>query len=214
MVSANAASERETKNSFLFLFTFFEFGIFRAVGSRVKIRERFLAHINQKIQRMTSQSTNLHEQVCEKARQLGISGEIIACGLYIICQNRNFVNAIDHSVEMDDYIYRAILREAFERRKAKAEQDCFSDNEEVQRAAQKDLTRLRREELTSDAFYRAVLPLMIKVLQNEPVLRLHAEEASAIVLELADFKRRHRSTSLTEIIVKKCSAEIEAFQAA
>ena len=53
---------------------------------------------------------------------------------------------------------------------------------------------------------------MVKTLHHEPILRLHAEEASTIVLELADFKRRHRATSLTEVIVKRCSAEIEAFQ--
>ena len=164
---------------------------------------------------MTSQSVQLHHRVRDKALELGVSAEFIACGLHIICQNRNLVNAIDHSVEMDDYIYRAILKLAFEKRRMRAEKDLYADDENVQREAQKDLTRLRREELTSDAFYRAVLPLMTKVLKNdEPVLRLHAEEASSIVLELADFKRRHRSTSLTEIIVRRCSAEIEAFHAA
>ena len=161
---------------------------------------------------MTSQTVQLHHQVREKALQLGIAPEIIASALHIVCQNRNYVNAIDHSVEMDDYIYRAILKQAFEKRRMKAEADMYSDDPAIQLAAQKDLTRLRREELTSDAFYRAVLPLMIKVLVNEPVLRLHAEEASAIVLELADFKRRLRATSLTEIVVKRCAAEIEAFQ--
>lgn len=163
---------------------------------------------------MTSQFVQLHQRVREKAQELGISPEIIASALHIICQNRNMINALDHSVEMDDYIYRSILRQAFEKRKAKAEADIYADDPDTQIAAEKDLKMLKREELTSDAFYRAVLPLMVKVLNNEPVLRLHAEEASAIVLELADFKRRHRATSLTEVIVKKCGAEIEAFHAA
>jgi hypothetical protein len=52
------------------------------------------------------------------------------------------------------------------------------------------------------------------VMNHEPILRLHAEEASAVVLELADFKRRHRATSLTEVIVKRCSAEIGSIIAA
>ena len=161
---------------------------------------------------MTIQSDQLHQRVREKAQELGISADIVASALNIICQNRNLVNAIDHAVEMDDYIYRSILTKAFEKRKARAEADLSNEDNSIQMAAQKDLKMLSREELGSDAFYRAVLPLMVKTLHHEPILRLHAEEASAIVLELADFKRRHRATSLTEVIVKKCSAEIEAFQ--
>jgi hypothetical protein len=55
---------------------------------------------------------------------------------------------------------------------------------------------------------------MVKTLQHEPIRRLHAEEASAIVMHLADCKRRFRATTLTEVIVKKFSTEIEAFHAA
>lgn len=147
----------------------------------------------------------------QKANELGISADVMNCALEIICQNKNLVNAIDHGNEMDDYIYRAILKKAFGKRKTKAENNLYADDLITQREAERDLTMLRREELTSDAFYRAVLPLMVKVLHQEPILRLHAEEASTIVLELADLKRRHRSTSLTEIIVKKCVAEMEVY---
>src|SRR5215216_4680036 len=99
---------------------------------------------------MTSQSVQLHHRVHEKALELGISTEIVAIALHIICQNRNFVNAIDHSVEMDDYIYRAILKQAFEKRKFRAEKDIYSDDTATQAASQKDLRILKREELTSD----------------------------------------------------------------
>lgn len=148
----------------------------------------------------------------QKANELGISSEMMSCALQIIYQNRNLVNAIDNSNEMDDYIYRAILKNAFEKRKVLAEKNLYADDSYLQNQAAKDLTMLRREELTSHAFYRAVLPLMVKVLHHEPILRLHAEEASEIVLELANVKRNHRPTSLTEIIVKKCVAEIESYQ--
>jgi hypothetical protein len=97
---------------------------------------------------------------------------------------------------------------------SRAQRDVYSDDPAVQAAAEKDLKILEREELTSDAFYRAVLPLMVKTLNHEPIRRLHAEEASSIVLKLADCKRRFRAVSLTEVIVKKCSEEIETFQAA
>lgn len=163
---------------------------------------------------MTSHHAPLHFSIDRKASELGISTDIVSCALNIICQNRNLVNAIDNSVEMDDYIYRAILKQAFEKRIARAEQDVYSDDPAIQSAAERDLQILKREELTSDAFYRAVLPLIVKTLNLEPIRRLHADEASAIVMELADFKRRFRATSLTEIIVKKCSSEIESFQAA
>jgi hypothetical protein len=153
-------------------------------------------------------------QLHNKANELGISSEIISTALNILSQNRNLVNAIDNGVEMDDYIYRAILRHAFDKRLAHAENDYYSYDEARQRAAERDLKILEREELTSDAFYRAVLPLMVKTLQHEPIRRLHAEEASAIVMHLADCKRRFRATTLTEVIVKKFSTEIEAFHAA
>lgn len=156
---------------------------------------------------MNSQTT--HTQISSKAKELGIREEIFACALDMITRNRNLVNAIDHSTEMDDYIYQAILRESIQKRKKLAEEHIFSTDPAIQQAAEKDLTVLSREELTTDPFYRAVLPLLIKVVgQQQPILRAYAEEASAIVLELADFKRRHRSTSFTEIIVKKCSEEI------
>ena len=155
--------------------------------------------------------TNSSIHLGEKSRNLGIPEEFVATALNIITQNKNLVNAMDHTGEMDDYIYRAILKLAFEKRKEKAEAALYTDDMLAQREAEKDLTMLRREELTSDAFYRAVLPLIVKVLHGEPILRLHAEEASKIVLQLADFKRKHRSTSFTEVIVKRCVAEIEAY---
>ena len=151
----------------------------------------------------------LQQNHAMKARELGISEEIITCALDLIYQNRNFVNAIDNRVEMDDYIYRAVLKQAVGRRKQKAEANLDHPDESVKTNAEKDLSLLQREELVTDPFYRAVLPLITKVVVNEPVLRLHAEEASAMVLELAEFKRRHRATSLTEIIVKRCVAEME-----
>jgi hypothetical protein len=156
----------------------------------------------------------MHPAISKKAMELGISSEIVSCALHILSQNRNLVNAIDNGVEMDDYIYRAILKQAFDKRLANAERDIYSLDEERQLAAERELKILEREEITSDAFYRAVLPLMVKTLHHEPIRRLHAEEASTIVMQLADCKRRFRATTLTEVIVKKCSAEIEAFQAA
>lgn len=163
---------------------------------------------------MTSHTLKPNQFVQEKAHELGISSEIIACALQIISQNKNLVNAIDNGVEMDDYIYRTVLKQAFDKRLAMAEQAVYSDDEEIQSSAQSDLKILAREELTSDAFYRAVLPLMVKTLHNEPIRRLHAEEASSIIMKLAECKRRFRALTFTELIVKKCSAGIEAFQAA
>lgn len=146
-----------------------------------------------------------------KALELGISEDKMMIALNIISQNKNLVNAMDNSVEMDDYIYRAILKDAFQKRKQKAETELYSDDVLLQIDAQKDLTVLSREEIGSDPYYRAVLPLIAKVVVNESILRLHAEEASYIILQLADFKRKHRATSLTEIIVKRCAAEIDQF---
>lgn len=143
-----------------------------------------------------------------KASELGIPEGIMSCALEMISKNRNLVNAIDNRVEMDDYIYQAILKQAFQKRKSLAEENHESNDPVLQKQAAKELEVLSREEVTIDPFYRAVLPLMAKVLIDEPILRLHAEEASSIVLQLADFKRRHRSTSFTEVIVKHCSAEI------
>lgn len=156
----------------------------------------------------------VHHQIHNKATELGISSEIISCAVNILSQNRNLVNAIDNGVEMDDYIYRAVLRQAFNKRMTNAEKDFYSFDEAKQREAERDLKILEREEITSDAFYRAVLPLMVKTLQHEPIRRLHAEEASTIVMQLADCKRRFRATTLTEVIVRRCNAEIESFQTA
>lgn len=155
-----------------------------------------------------------HQFIHEKALELGISAEVISSALQIISQNRNLVNAIDNGVEMDDYIYRTILKQAFDRRMADAEKDFYTGDEAKQLSAQKDLQILAREELTSDAFYRAVLPLIAKTLNHEPIRRLHAEEASSIIMKLAECKRRFRALTFTELIVKKCSAGIESFQAA
>jgi hypothetical protein len=154
-------------------------------------------------------AATLQQDHAIKARELGISEEILSCALHLIYQNRNLVNAIDNRVEMDDYIYRAVLKQAVDRRRQKAEEDLYHPNEGIQLKAQKDLSLLSREELVTDPFYRAVLPLIAKVVINEPILRLHAEEASAMVLELADFKRRYRATSFTEIIVKRCALQTE-----
>lgn len=155
-----------------------------------------------------------HQFIHEKALELGISDEIITCALQIISQNRNLVNAIDNGVEMDDYIYRTILKQAFDRRMTEAEKDFYSGDEAKELSAQRDLKILSREELASDAFYRAVLPLIAKTLQHEPIRRLHADEASSIIMKLAECKRRFRALTFTELIVKKCSAGIESFQAA
>jgi len=163
---------------------------------------------------MTNHSIQLSYSTQDKSIELGIPADVITCAIHVLSQSRNLVNAIDNGSEMDDYIYRAILKQAFDKRMAEAEKDYYSDDEAKQRSAQRDLKILAREELTSDAFYRAVLPLMVKTLQHEPIRRLHAEEASAIVMQLADCKRRFRSISFTEVIVKKCSEQIQAVQAA
>jgi hypothetical protein len=155
-----------------------------------------------------------HSNLQSRANELGISKDIISCALNILGQNRNLVNAIDNGAEMDEYIYRAVLKQAFDNRKQKAKDGLFSEDEQLQLEAKKDLSVLSREELVSDPFYRAVLPLMVKVLANEPIQRLHAEEASTIVMQLADMKRRFRSTSVTEVIVKKCSMEMAQFAVA
>jgi hypothetical protein len=158
---------------------------------------------------MISESV-LHTQVKAKAKELGVSERVISCAFNILFRNKNLVNAIDNSTEMDDYIYRAIIKESTDIRKKQAEEDLYSDDDKLRLQAERDLSILSREELTTDPYYRAVLPIIVKVLVNEPILRLHADESVAIVLELADFKRRHRATSITEVIVTKCSAEIDS----
>jgi hypothetical protein len=110
---------------------------------------------------------------------------------------------------MDDYIYQSILKQAFEKSKMQAEADLNDADAMVRANAEKDLTLLSREELATDPFYRAVLPLLVKVIGKEPILRLYADVASTIVLDLADFKRMHRATSLTEIIVKRYGVEMD-----
>ncbi|GAC1419272.1 MAG: hypothetical protein NVS1B13_15970 [Flavisolibacter sp.] len=156
---------------------------------------------------MLKQSVQL--QINSKAKELGISEEFIFCALNILYRNKNLVNAIDNQTEMDDYIYRAIIKQSIEKRQSIAEADLNHPDKDIQAQAEKDLSVLSREELVTDPYFRAVLPLLVKVVGNEPILRLHANEATVIVLELADFKRRHRATSITEVIVKKCSLEIE-----
>ena len=154
---------------------------------------------------MTSPSIPLREP----SLLLGLPEDFTACAINIVNQNRDLVNAMDHTGEMDNYIYSAILKTAFIKRKTAAEANLSAPDAAVQRAAELDLTALRREELTSDVFYRAVLPLVVKVVCGEPILRLHVEEASRIVLHLADVKRKHRAVSITELIVKKCLPRME-----
>ncbi len=148
-----------------------------------------------------------------RASELGIADFILDQALNIISKNKNLVNAMDNCVEMDDYIYRAVLKEAFQERKRVAEMNLQSEDVSLQTEAMNDLAVLSREELGSHPFYRAVLPLIVKVVDNSSILKLHAEEASEIILKLADFKRRYRATSVTEVIVKKCSTEIENYTA-
>lgn len=145
-----------------------------------------------------------------KARELGVREEMIASALHLISQSRNLVNALDNTAEMDEYIYRDIIMQAFDKRKQEAEQNLESNDTALQTQAARDLVRMSREELVTDPFYRAVLPLMVRIMNGQPILRLHAEVASTIVLELAEVKRRHRATSFTEVIVKRCSQEIES----
>jgi hypothetical protein len=190
-------------NSFPRKWLKFAFGIFHA-NSALSGSHRL--HLK-KFKTMTEPSALLSSSIRRKATELGVSEEIIACALHIIYQNKDLVNAIDNSVEMDDYIYRYVIRHFTSKRKQRAAADLYNADDETRLHAERDLSVVSREELASDPFYRAVLPLINKAI-DEPVLRLHAEEASAIVLELADFKRRHRATSLTEVIVKNCSGEI------
>jgi Fic family protein len=144
-----------------------------------------------------------------KSAQLGITEEVLSCALDILFQNRNLVNAIDNKIEMDDYIYRAVLKQAFTQYKKQSQIALEEGNLSERLKAEKDLSVISREEIVTDPFYRAVLPLLIKVVSPEPILRMHAELTSTIVLDLADFKRKHRSTSVTEILVRHCAAELQ-----
>lgn len=153
----------------------------------------------------------LNDKARKKAKELGLSDEFMFNALNILCQNRELVNAIDNRAEMDDYIYRAIIKTSTDRRREQSEADLEHKDEATRTQAERDLMLLSREELMTDPYYRAVLPMVAKILLNEPILRLHAEEAAAIVLELADFKRRHRATSITEVIVTRCGEELQNF---
>ena len=158
---------------------------------------------------MINESVQQADKIKVKANELGIAEDIIRCALDILYKNKNLVNAIDNRVEMDEYIYRSIIKIYTDRRKSQAEADILSEDTAKRSKAEKDLHLLSRDELTTDPNYRAVLPIIIKVVTNEPILRLHADEASELILKLADFKRKHRATSLTEVIVTKCSAELD-----
>jgi hypothetical protein len=69
---------------------------------------------------------------------------------------------------------------------------------------------ISREELLSHPFYRAVLPLLMKVVHPGPILKLHVEEANQVVFMLADLKRKYRAASFTEVLVKRCGAELHS----
>jgi hypothetical protein len=153
----------------------------------------------------------LREQVQLKAFELGIQTEALIGALYMLSQNRDLINAMDNRAEMDDYIYRYIIKSATEQRKQLATKNLYSSDEKLRESAEKDMLLLSREELVTDPYFRAILPLVAKIVVNEPILRLHAEEASEIILKLADFKRKYRATSVTEIILTRCSAELNAF---
>lgn len=163
---------------------------------------------------MTRENAQLTPEETAKATELGLSKEFMLCALNILSQNRDFVNAIDNRTEMDEYIYRGIMKNSMDKRRKRAEEDIEHEDETIRTQAERELSLLSKEELITDPYYRAVLPMVIKILVNEPILRLHAEEAAAIVLELADFKRRHRSTSVTEVIVRRCSEELNNFHLA
>jgi hypothetical protein len=160
---------------------------------------------------MKTEQVGLQQQIQNKAKQLGIWEDALVCALDIIHQNRNLVNAMDIISEMDEYIYRAIIKQATENRKARALSNIKSGNAQERAEAEKDLTPLRREELITDPYYRAVLPTIVKLVGADNILKLHAEEASEIVFKLADFKAKHRSTSVTKIIVTNCRPELENF---
>lgn len=160
---------------------------------------------------MIRATVQLSQEERAKAAELGLSDEFMLCALTVLSQNRDFVNAIDNRTEMDEYIYRAIMKTSMDKRRKRAEEDIEHEDDLVRLQAERDLSLLSKDELITDPYYRAVLPMIIKILVNEPVRRLHAEEAASIVLELADFKRRHRSTSVTEVIVKRCSEELNNF---
>lgn len=151
------------------------------------------------------------EAINNKAEELGLAPEYLYCALDLLSQNKDMVNALDNTNEMDEYIYLAITKSATDQRRHLAEQDFDSADDVAREAAERDLAQLSREELITNPAHRAVLPIVAKIVANGPILRLHAEGAAKIVFELADFKRRHRATSLTQVIVTRCAAELEDF---
>lgn len=153
----------------------------------------------------------LQQQIKDKAEDLGLWEEALTCALDVLSRNRDMVNALDNRSQMDEYIYHALIKGTTGKRRQQAEENLNSADAALQQEAERDLGTLSREELTTDPYYRAVLPIIVKIVATGPVLRLHAEEASDIVFKLADFKRMHRTTSLTGIIVTKCSALLDKY---
>lgn len=162
---------------------------------------------------MITDRLHMQKQVKAKAQQLGLSEEFMNYALEILYNNKDLVNAMENCTEMDEYIYRSIIKTTTDRRRQQAEFDLDNPDEAARHHAEKDLSLLSREEILADPYYRAVLPVIVKVVRNEPILRLHVEEAAFIVLELAEFKRRHRATSVTEVLVTKCNEELEGYAA-
>jgi len=160
---------------------------------------------------MTAEQSEIQQEVKAKAAEMGISEEALHCALYILSQSKDLVNAIDNKREMDEYIYHAILKTATDKRRAKAEKNLESDNETDREAAEKDLSTLSREELLTDPHYRAVLPIVAKIITTGPILRLHVDESAELVFKLADFKRKYRALSITEVVVTQCGSLIERF---
>ncbi len=160
---------------------------------------------------MTTEQKLLQEMVKSKAAEMGIGEEALTCALYTLSQSKDLVNAIDNKREMDDYIYHSILKSATDKRRAKAELALDSEREEEREAAEKDLATLSREELVTDPHYRAVLPIVARLITNGPILRLHVDESAEMVFKMADFKRRYRALSVTEVIVTQCGPLIEKF---
>ena len=160
---------------------------------------------------MTTEQTELQQQVSAKAIEMGISEEALSCALYILSQSKDLVNAIDNKREMDEYIYHAILKNATDKRRAKAEKAIESEDEGEREAAEKELATLSREELLTDPHYRAVLPIVARIITTGPILRLHVDESAELVFKLADFKRKYRALSITEVVVTQCGPLIERF---
>jgi hypothetical protein len=149
--------------------------------------------------------------VREKASFLGLPEEMLSIALELVNSNRNLMNVMDHTTEMDEYIYKALLRYVLEKKQTEVEHLLIHGNLSQQSTAQQSLAVLSREELSSNPFYRAVIPLLIKVTPSHAILRIHAEEASALVILLGDVKRKFRCTSLSELIVRYCQPSVNYF---